>query len=276
MNEELKKLKKLDTIENLNIRVQSDIARVQSRVDAVSDKVNKVQLELDKYEKKWESNFKHLDERLSKLESRSSSQENKWELCRESIAKDLKVVQSSNDDNSKKVIGLEAFIKQSEEKWVSLHTLEDKIKTAADKKFRVVQSSIKDEVKKELMVVVKHDLQQQQLAQAQAEAPRIGEGPQVSHEDLNKLKGEIMEELKAINKETPVTPAQNSLRQQAFSKRHNILIFGLTDNNLPDEDSKEAVVFFRDQMGLTGLHILATYRLGSFQTNSYVPRPLVV
>lgn len=272
MSEELKRLKKLDTIESINIKLQSDIALVQSRVDAVSDKVNTVQSELNKYEKKWELAFNQLEGRLSKMEKESRSQDNKRELSRESIAKDIEVLQSSIDSNSKKVIEMESFIQQSQEKWVSLHTLEGKIKIAADKKFRAVQTAIKDEVKRDILLTVKQDAQ----AQAQEADPGAGAAPQVTPDDLKRLKVEIVEEVRSQDKATPGLTEHESLRQQAFSKRYNILIFGLTDNDWPEQDYKEAVIFFRDQMGLNGLHILTTYRLGSFKPNSYAPRPLVV
>lgn len=48
---------------------------------------------------------------MSVLEKNSKSMETKWDLYRESIAKDFEVIQSSIDSNSKKALASEATIR---------------------------------------------------------------------------------------------------------------------------------------------------------------------
>lgn len=130
MNEELKKLKKLENIEKMNSELQGEIAKIQT----VSEIVCTVRSDMSKYEEKWEKTCKHFDDRLSilekqslsqeerlaKVEKKAISQENKRELNRSSIAKELEVIQSGIDSNSKKVLEMEAFVHQSKDKWPHL------------------------------------------------------------------------------------------------------------------------------------------------------------
>lgn len=70
------------------------------------------------------------------------------------------------------------------------------------------------------------------------------------------------------NKELQKDFKHNKLKERAFAKRHNIIVFGLVDNNSQEEDVKEAEVFFENKMGLPGLEIHVTYRLGTYRQES--------
>lgn len=149
------KLQKLDTLENITLHLKGDLSKVQSKVDNASANINSVKSDLDKYEEKWEKIYDTLVSRLSKLESKTQSWENKWELARESIDKDFKVVQSRMDTNSKKILEFDNFLRMSKQKWVSLGNLEEKIKKAAEKKFQALKQLIKEEVKEEIIEEVR-------------------------------------------------------------------------------------------------------------------------
>lgn len=75
---------------------------------------------------------------------------------------------------------------------------------------------------------------------------------------------------------SPESIRHNFYKEQAFARRLNILIFGLTDLNSPEEDFKEVDLFFKNQMGLPTLTIHETYRLGNYSQSAQHPRPLVV
>lgn len=176
---------------------------------------------------------------------------------------------------------MESVLDQSKQKLESLDKLEEKIKNAAEKKFKEVQKMIREDLHKELIEEVK------------TKRP-----PEVSHEDLHRVREELstqmqtqnaemltkmqtqneeaMSKIQAHNRSSDEELQHSRLKGQAFSNRHNILIFGLADSNSSDNDLKDAISFFKNRMGITGLKINATYRLGSFRQGSFHPRPLVI
>lgn len=122
---------------------------------------------------------------MSVLEKNSKSMETKWDLYRESIAKDFEVMQSSIDSNSKKALASEATIRSYKDKWDSLNILEDSIKQAAKKKFNAIKSAVKSELAEEILQEVR--------------AKPI----EVSREDLLEVKKEIASEVLALQEERP-------------------------------------------------------------------------
>lgn len=265
------KLVKLDTLENLNLKLEGNLSKVQSRVEDVSKSIDTVKADLSKYDQKWEETIKGLSDRISKLETSSQSWEKRWELQRESVNGDCKVLQTSIDSNSKKVIELETLLDSANKKWDSLDQLENKIKEAADSKFQRIQAEIREDLRKELL----------------EEAKLAAKAPGLSPEDLANVQEELSVQMKAQNEEflnkiqaqhtDPASdPQYNRLIGQAFSNRHNILIFGLPDSNSPEKDLREVHTFLKDRMGLSGLKIAATFRLGAFRQDANRPRPLVI
>lgn len=110
---------------------------------------------------------------------------------------------------------------------------------------------------------------------------------EVTLQNLEEFRDEVLTKVQAQNegiiskiqeqsRASPTESQYNHLKGEAFSKRHNILIFGLTDNDDAENDLKEAHAFFKDKMGLSGLRIKVTYRLGVFRQDAFNPRPLVV
>lgn len=115
--------------------------------------------------------------------------------------------------------------------------------------------------------------------------------PGITPDDLKQLRDEVLvqvqakvqshdkelrEEIHSHNPSTPDDSTYNKLKNQAFARRFNIIVFGLMDRNANEEDLKEVQSFFEEKMGLMGLSTTVTYRLGSFIQDSPHPRPLVV
>lgn len=263
-------LQKLDTLESLTQNLKTDLSKVQSQVEEVSVNINSVKTDLEKYEG-----------RLSKLEKSAQSWDKKLELHREAIASDFQVVQSSIDSNSKKAIALESKLNHYKGKWDSLDKLEDKIKQAANSKFQTIKAAVKTELAKEILdkarekplVISPEDLQdiKQQILKDLSPAT-----PEVTREDLQELRREYSEKLLAHNKVSLPNPNVNRLREQAFLQRHNLLVFGIADYDSTSDDLKAVRDFFKFEMGLTGLKIKVTYRLGNFRPGSVSNRPIVV
>lgn len=290
------KLSKLDTLESLNIKLEGNLSSVKARVEDVSNSIEAVKTDLHKYDQKWEKTAKDLSGRIDKLEKSSQSWEKRWELHREAVQGDCKVLQASIDSNSKKVIEVDSFLDGFKQKCESLYKLEDKIKDAAEHKFHLVQKAIREDLRKEILdevSEVKSEVTHQNLKEIEElrkglmEEVNAAKPPEVSHQNLERLREEILTQVQVQNKNSsskgqeqsrasPKESQYNMLKGQAFSKRHNILIFGLPDNDSSANDLKEAYAFFENRMGLSGLKLKVTYRLGPFRQEAPNPRPLVV
>lgn len=310
------RLQKLDTLENLNINLKGEMTQVRSSIEEVVLSLNTVKSDLDRYEEKWQAVFKNLSDRVTVLENDAKSMDNKWDLYRESVAKDVRVLQSSIDSNSKRVISTESIISLHKDKWDSLNDLEGKIKQAADKKFSAIKTAVKIEICEEILEEVRarpsevthEDLEElknellgglpnpqpgtmatpevsrEDLVELKKElSEKILSGqngtaavPEVTQEDLSALKKEMMGTFQAQNNPPPKRPEQESLKGQAFAKRHNLLIFGIQDGDSSSRDLATVRAFFARHMGLHDLRIHGTYRLGQFRPEARITRPLVI
>lgn len=292
------KLQKLDTLENITTTLQEEISRGNARMEEVSACVNTVKLDLNRYDKKWENFSTSINTRLSSLEKSSKSWDKKLEQSRQGTANALKVVQSGIDSNSKKALEFEAFLKESEKKWESLHRLENEIKRATEKKFQELKTLITMEVKDEILQEVQagrlQPISSENITSIKTELKkeildelRVPKPTEITKDDLQKLREEIMKDVQSNNTKTgenrlpqkvslTIEPSAKRLKDQAYARRLNIIIFGIQDHNSPDEDRKEVISFLENQMGLHGLDIRATYRLGILHPNALNPRPLVI
>lgn len=177
---------------------------------------------------------------MADLAGRLTKVEKQWVSCRQFIQKELATVQTSLDSNSSKVLELQETVDAYKEKWDSLPALEQKIKDAAEDKFQQLKGTIKEELKNELIQ-------------------------------------EMSENIKANNKEVKQDMNFELMKEKAFNKRHNIVMFGLPDNEFPEDDLRDVVNFFKKRMNLRNLRIEDTYRLGLYgNINSDKPRPLVI
>lgn len=285
------RLKKLDVLENITLNLKGEVSQVRTRIEDVSANLNTVRSDLDKYEEKWQEVSKNLAGRLSVLEKSSKSMENKWDLYRESVSKDLKVLQSSIDSNSKQVLESEADIKLYKDKMDSLEKLEEKIKNAAEKKFNAIKTAVKREIGEEILEEVRarpSEVTYEDLSEMKEEIKKeiskeISDSksdtaslPEVTREEISDLKKVVTDLQQAQDNNAPREKEQGSLVGQAFAKRHNLLVFGIRDCNSAINDFTTIGEFFANQMGLRGLKIQVVYRLGHFHPGSPIPRPLVV
>lgn len=250
------KLQKLDALDSLTITLKEGHSSVQEKVEGVLVQVGTVKNDLRRCEAKWEEGINALSERVSQLEQGAqgmdSKWDNKWDSYRTKLQKDAAITQSGIDSNSSKILELEAKVAQYQEKWETLEGLEKKIKDAAEKKFKVVQKAIKEEIQEEMSENIRVTVKQQ-----------------------------IKEEKSSTTHRPPPEDAQPSqydrMRDQAHRKRHNIILFGMADNESQDSDMKDVLTFFSERMNLTDLDIENTYRLGSYSNSKADrPRPLVV
>lgn len=231
-----KRLKKLDTLEEMNSGLKGEITRVQSLVGEVSEQVNTVKSDLKsdlkRCEDKWEASADGMMNRISKVEQDLQTAERKWESGNSELNDNLSAIQLNVGKNEAKISSIEAELVRYKEKWGSLLSLEQKIKDAAEDKFQEVGDSIKKDIRKEMV---------QEVRTVQASSDK---------------------ESKYVR-----------LKDQAFSKRHNLIIFGLAENVSIEEDRRAATSFFSERMNLSNITIQAVHRLGTVGNR---PRPLVV
>lgn len=182
-------------------------------------------------------------------------------------------------------MGLEASFDHYKNKWDSLNGLEDKIKSSAEKKFNAIKRAVKLEIGEEILDEVRarpsevthEDLDELREEILEKLSPQSTVRPsEVTQEDLAELREEFSEKLQSQSKKLPEEIKYEMCREQAFSKRHNLIVFGLVDNDSSQDDLSGVRAFFADQMGLRRLNIHVTYRLGQFRSLSSTPRPLVV
>lgn len=87
------------------------------------------------------------------------------------------------------------------------------------------------------------------------------------------IKTELSQEWKETHSSTEQELRYDMLKSKAFNKRHNLVIFGLSEGSTPEADLKEMSTFFSKRMGLTKIRLETAYRIGSVGGR---PRPLVV
>lgn len=304
------KLYKLDALESMMTSLNGELTSLQSTVGEVSSSVSSLKSDLKKFNEQWEASASALSERLSETEGAVSTLGKKWEQYQTDASKNLSVVQESVDSNSKQILALETdsatkFSKVQEsldfnskqleelkinsntfkEKWAKIDTVENRVKSVAEDKFALLKSALKDDLTEILSMRV--------TAIQKMASNSISEG-------LNKLKSEIkkeiVEDLSASNHTqtdpkvvasttSAVTSSVNSkqpnlsrLKQQAFAKRHNLIFFGLPEGASANDDLSTVQSFLEERMGLYGVNIATTYRLGSASKpdNRSNARPLVV
>lgn len=149
------KLLKLDTLDSLNTKLEDNLSSLQSKVEGMVNTVNAVKSDLARYERRWEDTVNSLTDRITELENSSQSWEKRWELQREALKSDCKILQTSIDSNSKNILELSSTSERYKQQWDSLHELEEKTKKAADKKFQEVQKMLRDDLRKELLQEIK-------------------------------------------------------------------------------------------------------------------------
>lgn len=161
------KLLKLDTLEYQSRKLEGNLSSVQSKVNEVSNSINSVKQDMSRHVSRWEETVKGIADRVAELEKGAQSWEKRWEQQREALSGDCKVLQSSIDSNSKQIIELETILSNSKQKWESLNKLEEKIKEAAENKFKDVQKLLRDvlheELLEEMKTVKSHGIPEEQL-----------------------------------------------------------------------------------------------------------------
>lgn len=144
------KLQKLDKLDDISTSLTGEINRVQSQVGEVSNQVNTVKTDLNRCEEKWEAGNSAMLGRIGKVEQSFQAFEQRWQSGNTDLLDKISSVQSGMEDNSSRVKRLEDELNYYKEKWESLGSLEQKIKTAANDKFSQLKDIITDEVREEV------------------------------------------------------------------------------------------------------------------------------
>lgn len=87
------------------------------------------------------------------------------------------------------------------------------------------------------------------------------------------MKEEVVQEVRSAQEASNKEIKYDRLKDQAFNKRHNLVVFGLAENPSAEADRKAALTFFSERMNFPKLNVAEVYRLG---TQGSRPRPMVV
>lgn len=101
------------------------------------------------------------------------------------------------------------------------------------------------------------DLRKEVLGEVRAVRP-----PEVTQSDSQKVKEEVLTTIQSHSKQnrgleqnqksiSPEGRALSSLKEWAFAKRLNIVVFGRADNNSANQDLRDVISFFEKEMGLS-------------------------
>lgn len=164
----------------------------------------------------------------------------KWESGNSDMHDEMSAVSDTVSNNTSKVNKLEKEMAKYKEKWKSLGSLEKQIKTATNDHFQELKDSIKSELRDEMV-------------------------KEVQEETVKEVRSTQASSSREIN--------YDRLKDRAYNKRNNLVIFGLPENSNNDEDRKAAIDFFASRMNSPKQNIDFAYRLGTIGNR---PRPLVV
>lgn len=251
----------IKTLDIMNRSLKGDISGVKNTVGQMMSHLSKVDKDLQAFENKWEAQMESMQGEVSTLEKNNKSLENRWELHRERQSKELSIIQIGIDSNSSAILELKNADKTNQEKWEKLEQLENKIKKAADSKFQAVKNMVQAELRVELLEEMRSTF-----------APNTDE----IKEGIATLKEEIQEEVRANQAAAEAERQLERLKDQAAAKRNNLIVFSLAEQHSLEADTRALLFFFKDRMDLPNLSVKEVYRLGNFQMNQSLPRPLVV
>lgn len=288
-------------IEELSNRIGSvntDLAKYVKQLEDVSTSLSNILSKLEKDTKSWEN----------KLEMSRNSIDKDCKVLQSGIDENSKKVlefenflQQSKDKWSS-LFKLEGTIRKAADK--KFQELKGAIKVELKDEIKDITNvttppALPPEhlqaVKSDVIKVVLEEVKSAQLSVVTPDDLKVlrdeimlsAESPRVTSDDLKKLRDEVLvhvqshdnklrNEFRSHNNSSSDDTVYNKLKDQAFAKRLNILIFGMADRNSEEEDLKDVHAFFTDKMGLSGLSINVTYRLGTFLQDMPHPRPLVV
>lgn len=244
-----KRLKNLDKLEEMNCTLKGEFTRVQNQVGEVSNQVTTVKADLKRCEDKWEAGSDNMLERISKVEEGLQAFELKWDSSVSDSSDNLSALQNNIDSNSSRVANLEAKLPNVDSNSAKIAHLEAELSKYKEKLDSL--NSLKGEIK---------------------EAAE-GKFQEVQDSIKCELKKEIVKEVRTIKASTDNEIKYDKLKNRAYNKRHNLIIFGLAENDSLEADRQAAVTFFSERMNLSHLSLEALYRLGSVGNR---PRPLVI
>lgn len=88
------------------------------------------------------------------------------------------------------------------------------------------------------------------------------------------VKKEVANDMEADKKTQEQKQAYQKLKDQAFAKRQNLLVFGISESKSREEDRTAVLHFFSDKMAIKKPNIETLYRLGAIKANK--SRPILV
>lgn len=283
----------IKVLQNMNQSLKGEISGVASKLGQMTSQIAKVENDLQSYENKWESRMEALTGRISQLENDRQSLENRWEMHRKDQSKELSIIQTGIDSNSSAVMELQNKAQLNQEKWDTLLEIEQRIKNAAEQKFKMLQKTITKEIQKEILEEVRStfapNTEEIKQGLATLEDKLLREVQSDQSASLSEIKSEIKEvksnhsEIKSELDEVKSNQVNvlseiklDRLKDQAFAKKHNLVVFGLKEQRSPQDDRAALLAFFKERMGLPNLAVTETQRLGQLQMGRDIDRPMMV
>lgn len=232
------KLGKLDTLESMNRSLNGEISKVQNRMKDLTDQMSFFTSELSKQDKKWEACHSALSNRISEAETVNKRFEEKWEVGNNAVLRDLKSMQSSVDSASEKIVQLENNAATQKERLDAINTLEKQVKQA-EEQIRSQKEVIRSISKMEEKIKGAAEEKFQKLKSV-----------------LKKeVRAEIIHEFRVNQKAANAEVKYDILKDKAFAKRHNVVVYGLAEADSEEEDLQAVSDFFTNRMELPDLDI---------------------
>lgn len=232
------KLNKLDNLEVLYSKLNGEMVNVQTSMSNVSAQLGNVKADLQKQEKKWAEVTQTMNKRLSSLEQGCQRMEKDWSTCISAVKTGVNHAQTSIDSNSSQILGIANQVETLKDQFKSLENVEKKIISAAEGKFGDMQTAVKNEVTHVVTTSVMNTVRYDQAVMARAN-------------NYEFMKG------------------------KAFAKRMNLVMVGLPENSIQEDDTQTAADFFKDKLNLPNISIAEVHRMGNLLAGGK-PRPLSI
>lgn len=95
----------------------------------------------------------------------------------------------------------------------------------------------------------------------------------IKDELRHEIREEVVQEVRLTQEQSNRETRYDKLKDQAFNKRHNLIIFGLPENPSLEADKQAVLTFFSERMDFANVNMQVVRHLG---TPGNRPRPLVV
>lgn len=232
------------------------MAALKQQVSSIDQSVKQLETQYDSINTLVSNHSSGVNQDIKRLEDSHTSSSN-------GLSSRIQALEASHgrmdnfkgdvSSNSSKITEIEQKLTVNKEKWCAISKLENEIKRAADKKFQLLKTEIKEEV----MVEIAKQIRDEML-------PKVYEQQQSFQEEVTEQHQSFKAEIKT-----------DILKEKVYNRKLNLIFCGLPEKDSYQEELKSLRTFLKERMGLSGLSIDA-HRLGAPIHNQRRPRPLVV